>query len=501
MKLLQKAVMTTTIATTVTVIGWASNALALDFSIGSNFTGSTFGDPGNDFFVPPDTMGAIGTNYFTEFLNNSYRVYDRNNGSVAQSKTALQFWTDAGVSVSGNTNDNLTDPRIIYDHDSSRWFAAYIDIVNGDSSNPNNFFLAVSSSADPTGAWKGFTIPANPSNATPTQKIFADYPTLGINASGVYLASNNFFADPTGNFANVSLLSIPKMDLLGAMPTVSNLTRFDYLDYGDRGFSLQPVVEFGGADDGKEIVISNYFDADNQLLRTDLANVKGPGSATIANAIGITVQPYSNPPEAKQPGAGSPTIDANDTRIGTNVYKVGNSLWAVHGTKQGGRAAIRWYELDATTNLVKQSGTFADANYDYYFPSIAANAFGNVVIGFSRSGTGTDGFISSYAIVGETVGGLTTFSSPTLLKQGGSIYDVGSNRWGDYSATTLDPTDPFSFWTIQEFANAQNTWSTQITQIKVNSGTAVPTPAMLPGILGLGASLWRKRRKLAQVEA
>lgn len=501
MKLLQKVVMTTTIATTVTLVGWSSNAQALSFGVGSNFTGSTLSNTGNDF-IPPDTMGAIGPNYFTEFLNNSYRVYDRNSGSVAQSKTALQFWTDAGVSVSQNTNDNLTDPRIIYDHDSARWFAAYIDIVNGNSANPNNFLLAVSNSADPTGSWKGFTIPGNPSSATPAQKVFADYPTLGVNASGVYLASNNFFANPTGDFANVSLFSIPKADLLGAMPTVSNLTRFDYLNADVRGATLQPVVEFGGTANGKGIAIGNYFgDNQNQLLRTDLANVKGPGAATIANAIGITVPSYSNPPAAQQPGAGSQTIDANDNRIGANVYKVGNSLWVVHGTAQGGRAALRWYELDATTNAVKQSGTFADANYDYYFPSIAANALGNVVIGFSRSGTGADGFISSYAIVGETVGGLTTFSAPTVLKQGGSIYTVEPNRWGDYSATTLDPNDPLSFWTIQEFANAENTWSTQITQIKINSGTTIPTPAMLPGLLGVGVSLWRKRRKLAQVEA
>lgn len=30
--------------------------------------------------------------------------------------------------------------------------------------------------------------------------------------------------------------------------------------------------------------------------------------------------------------------------------------------------------------------------------------------------------------------------------------DEGSNRWGDFSATVVDPADDVTFWTIQEYA-------------------------------------------------
>ena len=43
-----------------------------------------------------------------------------------------------------------------------------------------------------------------------------------------------------------------------------------------------------------------------------------------------------------------------------------------------------------------------------------------------------------------------------LLKAGESCYfkdfTVGKNRWGDYSATVVDPTDDTKLWTIQEYA-------------------------------------------------
>jgi hypothetical protein len=64
---------------------------------------------------------------------------------------------------------------------------------------------------------------------------------------------------------------------------------------------------------------------------------------------------------------------------------------------------------------------------------------------------------------------VTTFGEPLQLKAGVAAYfqDFGSgrNRWGDYSATVIDPADPFTFWTFQEFVSSEDRWSTQITQL------------------------------------
>jgi hypothetical protein len=66
---------------------------------------------------------------------------------------------------------------------------------------------------------------------------------------------------------------------------------------------------------------------------------------------------------------------------------------------------------------------------------------------------------------------VTTFGSPILLKQGSSTLDVtrcgGPNGFGDYSATVVDPSDPRTFWTFQEFVHAEDDWGVQITEIQL----------------------------------
>ena len=137
---------------------------------------------------------------------------------------------------------------------------------------------------------------------------------------------------------------------------------------------------------------------------------------------------------------------------------------------------IEWYEINASTNAILQSGLITDPSLGLNYPSLAVNALGHVVIGFS-GGSPSD-YMSTYAVVGETVSGVTTFSPITLTKAGVNEYQrldtSNRNRWGDYSATVFDPSNPNSFWTFQEFASGLNEWQIQVTQILV-----VPEPATL----------------------
>ena len=155
--------------------------------------------------------------------------------------------------------------------------------------------------------------------------------------------------------------------------------------------------------------------------------------------------------------------------MGAAVYEVGGVLFAVQDTQVGGRSAIRWYRVDAASGTLLESGTVSDPNLDFSYPSIAANEEGVIVIGFDGSGLAR--FVSSYAIVGETVAGLTTFGVPLLLKEGVANYHYapvsGVSRWGDYSATSVDPEDSTRFWTIQQYVSAPDVWSTQITELRV----------------------------------
>jgi len=68
--------------------------------------------------------------------------------------------------------------------------------------------------------------------------------------------------------------------------------------------------------------------------------------------------------------------------------------------------------------------------------------------------------------------------SPFLLRQGGVSGfgfsgDSQPYRWGDYSATMVDPTDEDLFWTIQEIPVSSTSWGTQITLISMATNRPV----------------------------
>jgi hypothetical protein len=204
----------------------------------------------------------------------------------------------------------------------------------------------------------------------------------------------------------------------------------------------------------------------------------------------VPVPTYSAQPfnRGLQPD-GSQSLETLDPRFDGTVSRVNNDIWAVHSVDalygaNNHRTAIRWYRIDANTGTLGDMGTLSDASHDYIMPSIAANNAGSVVIGFSR--TGLDEFPSAYAAVGQTANGKTTFGSPFLLKAGEGLYHYipafpAIDRWGDFSATQVDPNDPNTFWTFQEWAAApfnpplfgpppfgvEGRWATQVTQISV----------------------------------
>jgi hypothetical protein len=183
------------------------------------------------------------------------------------------------------------------------------------------------------------------------------------------------------------------------------------------------------------------------------------------------------------------------------------SVGILYSISSGGRAAIRWYEVNETTNAVLQFGTISDPVLNFFYPSIVASGDA-VLIGFSGSGPNVGQFASSYAAFGQTHGGVTAFDAPMLLKAGTANYHIndgiGRNRWGDYSATTLDPTDPTSFWTIQQWASPQvlfngGTWNTQITQLRVTAIPELETTVLVGvGMLILVCCLRAKRRQKSQ---
>ncbi len=160
-------------------------------------------------------------------------------------------------------------------------------------------------------------------------------------------------------------------------------------------------------------------------------------------------------------------IDDGDARLSATVYRVGDLVYAIHSTEVNGRAAIQWFEINAVTLQVIETGIISDPTLDLFYPSIAVNTLGTVMI--ACNGSSLSSLLSCYAIMGEKVNGSLTFGSSLLLKSGLTSYrnndSTGVSRWGDYSAVSVDPADPSRFWTLTMYPTTRTTWSTQLTEL------------------------------------
>ena len=438
--------------------------------------------------APPDTNGAIGINHFVQFINGGYAVYNRNGSLAAPAISDTAFWTAAGVS-STLLGEGLSDPRLQFDAASGRWFAAQITLGNSSFTN-NSVLVAVSNNANPLSGWK-----ATSYNVAGSTK-FNDYPTLGVDANAIYIGSNDFTG--AGAYAGNTLSSIPKSSLLAAAPTTAGRATFTQSATGAFGATPQALTNYGTGYTGTKI-IGNSNTVDFNKLQVTPINNTGAAGATLGATTVVNMALDGQATLARQPD-GSRTVDTLDNRFSGTIYQVGNKIYAanaINATNQtfdqlaAGNTVVHWLVMDATNNTILQEGTLSDGTRDLWQPSIAANANGDVVIGYNKSGTTMN--ISAFASVGKTTGGVLSFTAAPLLLKTSTVnnYNDGfpgtPDRWGDYSATMIDPTDPNVFWTVQEWASGTTTWNTQISAINVvpEPGTYALMALGLVAVLGL----------------
>ena len=289
-----------------------------------SFQGLIQNSPGSGV-IPPDTMGSAGTSLFFEVLNSQFQAYSTTTGAAVGSPlNDAAFWQNAGISstVTGGGN-GLSDPRVIWDTNSQRWFAAEINTT----ATGNQLLLGRSDTTDPTGTWKAVNFTANAG--------FGDQPLLSLDHNGVNVGLNDF-TSVTGTFSGVSVWNVPKSDLLLATPTAANRTGFQNLT---TGIGLSPDGALNLAPSASQ---SNIFSETNSGTTLVYNKITGAGAsgATLSNAINITLAGgFGNPFPARQPGdVSGATLDTGDARFNTTTGADWQSgLSGAHGRIVGGR--------------------------------------------------------------------------------------------------------------------------------------------------------------------
>jgi PEP-CTERM motif len=482
-----------------------AGALAIAFSTSASAASLLYGFEGtnqlgncalNQCFRPPDTMGAVGTTQFLETSNGSIQAYSKT-GTLLQTWSMPTFWANAGLPGGASG-----DQRVMFDTLSSRW------IMVGFGSSNNIVNVGVSATSDALGAWTATAVTVIPSGT-------ADYPTLAIDRDAVYIGTNNF----TPGFTGTSLLVIPRASAFAAGgPTTTNMTTFNTTLAGaDRGFAIQGVnsLDF----DGVGRIVADARDTNN-VLAYNINNPGGPGatqSATVA-----TNSYTAGPPDGRQPD-GTRLVDTLDTRIASSAWELNGKIYYAHTVAgvgaNAGSSVVRVVVIDSVTKAVLSTTDIGDPNYDFYQGSLAINNSGKLVVGYNRSGFSTaDGQISIFARVydANANGTISQTDEIFIRKSDTNSYRCGElniidtacrQRWGDYAAVSLDPTNNDNFFVVGEYAQApavipnftttpRAIWGTYIGVISTATA-AVPEPAtwaqMLLGFGLIGGAIRRKR--------
>ena len=111
-----------------------------------------------------------------------------------------------------------------------------------------------------------------------------------------------------------------------------------------------------------------------------------------------------------------------------------------------------------------------------WMPSIAVDQNGNAAIGYSISSAEIFPSIR-YAgrLATDPLNDLA--QGENIIINGGGAQTSGFQRWGDYTMTTVDPSDGISFWHTNEYyqATSSASWFTRI-----GNPTPTPTPRAIP---------------------
>ena len=421
-------------------------------AIATNF--AALGD--NSTLIPPDTMGVAGPSHLMTMLNSQVRIQDKGGGPIS-TVSLSSFWT-AGTGLAGS----VFDPHVVYDALSGRWLATVF--ANGNSSTSKVFF-AISATSNPTGTWSFYGFTADTGGTT-----WADYPGFGVNNTWVAITANMFTIASMPTFVAAKMWVIDKATALagGTLTVTVFPPGFDSAG-GASGFTLKPAVTFSAGEPTLYIVDnSGFFSGGTQLVRLSRITGTGPGPAWSvvpgSSFAGSGLFFVTNNFDVTQIGAAqagtTTTVDTADLRSSDSVFRNGR-LWFAHsgGLPVGAvdRTAVFWYQVDPTAmpTPIVQSGVFdGGAGVHHFFPSITANSANDALIGFSRSDATK--FVEAVTAGRFGTDAPGTMMLPSVLKAGEGCYvkTFGKmlNRWGDYSATSVDPTDDLTFWTVQEYA-------------------------------------------------
>ena len=431
-----------------------------------NFPGLAIFAGGAGGFIPPDTVGAVGNGQFVQAVNSAFGVFDKNTGALlAPAAPTRTLWSGFGGDCETHNNG---DAIVQFDKLASRWVISQFAINNG---GPFYECVAVSTTPNALGTYNRYAFPYGTD--------FPDYPKVGAWPNAYYATYNTFNA--AGNaYLGAKICALNRSAMLAGAP--ANMLCFGNLP---QYYSILPV-DFDGT-------VPPAAGADGLLLEQDSTinpstilhffNIH-PDFVTPANTTGfvrnITVPIFDQPCPNASRGACVPQPATATVLESLQFHLMHRAAWRIAGGREslmasattavGNHAGIRWYELQNPSTLspvVFQASTYSPDAKWRWMPSIAMDKMGNIAVAYSVS----DGVSTrpSIAMGGRLRSELRNVLEPEVTLWNGTGSQNGAyQRWGDYSAMTVDPADDCTFYFTTEYLAADHPymWSTRISKFK-----------------------------------
>lgn len=452
---------------------------------------------------PPDTNGRVGAKQYVQWNNTSFAVFDKTNGALLYGPAAGNTLFQSLGGPCATHNDG--DPVVSYDILSGRWILS--QFLVGASPDFSHECIAVSQTEDATGAYYLYDFVTDSQN-------FVDYPKMAVWPDGYYMSGHVFNAAGTvflqGRifvFEREQMLKgLPARQLQADLKKYSNKPQFGFLPSDLDSLTPPPAGEAA-------FLIGPHPTSKNRLASTRVAVTWG-GAPRISLTESLIQETWGIPPcvndtDARdhrdcvpQPAPVTPDdyLDNLDFRLmyrlayrnfgGTPAQEslVGN-VTVKGGNSRPDHGAIRWYEFrnagnSTTTPTVFQASTYDPDSTYRWMGSIAMDKDHNIALGYSKSSLSVKpsifitGRLSSDPI--NTMGAETAVQAGLGVQLGG-----GTNRWGDYSAMTLDPVDQCTFYYTNEYlkTDGEFNWSTRIASYRFAACASAPAWGTLTGTI------------------
>ncbi len=415
--------------------------------------------------TPPDGGLAVGPTHIIAAGNSAYTI---TNKATLAKIGPIQFTSFfSGLDSTGR----LFDPRVEYDPESDRYYMLILGL--DDPSRRSQVLFAVSQSNNPTGTW--FRYAFDTKETSGGNDLWLDFASLGFSSQAIVFSGNMFTfpAATAGSGISCTVRILDKFRAInGQSLTPTTLTQFNSSNGG--AFTVQPVLTLDPA------VSTQYMVAVQNLSQLGFFQITNILSTTPSVQFSrLSVNGFTQPPGMAQLGSGV-VLDGGDTRMQSAFLRSGQ-LWASHGVGEsiGGttRGVARVYRINpAGAGSVAQSFSLSHASLNLHYPSVDMDGFGNVLVGYTTANSGT---IPSQAVSLKKSSD-ATFSAPTTLTVGAGAYlhaATGANRWGDYSDTQFDPSDPATVWHLGMVAETAGKWKLRVVAVRtVDEQIVVTSP-------------------------